>query len=120
MQFDAGALRRDRPAARLSFEARYHEITSFFALGGSRKTLRHQTIRWLPVLMLFTWAANASAFYNPQLQRWINRDPITEGGFDNLRNDFTEVVFYDQNAYSLVGNRPISLFDALGLYANQF
>jgi len=40
-------------------------------------------------------------FYDPNLQRWLNRDPIGEwGGF---------------NLYSYVGNSPIASFDPLGL-----
>jgi len=40
-------------------------------------------------------------FYDPNLQRWLNRDPIAEDGGLNL--------------YSFVANSPISTFDALGL-----
>jgi len=40
-------------------------------------------------------------FYDPGLQRWINRDPIGEAGGFNL--------------YRFADNNPISQFDALGL-----
>jgi RHS repeat-associated protein len=40
-------------------------------------------------------------FYDPNLQRWLNRDPIGEQGGINL--------------YRYVGNTPILYFDALGL-----
>lgn len=40
-------------------------------------------------------------FYDPNLQRWINRDPISEQGGNNL--------------YQFVGNEPISGADELGL-----
>jgi RHS repeat-associated protein len=39
-------------------------------------------------------------FYDPNLQRWINRDPIGEKGGLNL--------------YGIVGNNPITKIDALG------
>jgi len=42
-------------------------------------------------------------FYDPNLQRWINRDPIAERGGVNL--------------YEFVGNRPIYSVDKLGLAA---
>ena len=40
-------------------------------------------------------------FYDPNLQRWVNRDPVAEtGGF---------------NLYGFVGNNPLALNDPLGL-----
>jgi RHS repeat-associated protein len=40
-------------------------------------------------------------FYSPELQRWINRDPIAETGGINL--------------YGFVGNDPVNVIDAIGL-----
>lgn len=40
-------------------------------------------------------------FYDPYLQRWVNRDPIEESGGINV--------------YSFVGNRPLDGIDVLGL-----
>ena len=40
-------------------------------------------------------------FYEPNLQRWINRDPIEEEG--------------DLNLYTLVGSDPINRVDPVGL-----
>ena len=40
-------------------------------------------------------------FYDPNLQRWLNRDPVGEAGGINL--------------YGFVGNNPIALIDVLGL-----
>jgi hypothetical protein len=56
---------------------------------------------WLPLLLLFAALGDASAFYNPQLQRWINRDPLGEEGGMNL--------------YAFVGNNPIGFADYEGL-----
>src|SRR5439155_1338873 len=45
-------------------------------------------------------------FYDPNLQRWLNRDPIQEqGGF---------------NLYGFVGNSPLNRVDLLGLYLIVF
>jgi RHS repeat-associated protein len=41
-------------------------------------------------------------FYDPNLQRWINRDPIQEWGGINL--------------YAFVGNAPVNLVDSFGEY----
>jgi RHS repeat-associated protein len=41
-------------------------------------------------------------YYDPHLQRWVNRDPIEEHGALNL--------------YAVVGNNPNELADRLGLY----
>jgi RHS repeat-associated protein len=40
-------------------------------------------------------------FYDPPTQRWLNRDPVAESGGANL--------------YSIVGNHPLGIIDALGL-----
>lgn len=40
-------------------------------------------------------------FYAPGLQRWLNRDPISESGGNNL--------------YGFTGNDPVNLYDGLGL-----
>ena len=54
----------------------------------------------LALFILLTTAHLASAFYDPSLGRWINRDPIGEKGGKNLH------VF--------VGNAPVNNVDALG------
>ena len=45
-------------------------------------------------------------FYNPQMGRWINRDPLEEVDEENL--------------YAFVANNPINTVDLLGLYAIDF
>jgi hypothetical protein len=55
----------------------------------------------LPVLLLFLLSLQAaSAFYDPGLQRWINRDPIGESGGINL--------------YISESNDPMDRFDPFG------
>ena len=54
------------------------------------------------VLLVMLWTAQAAlAFYNPEIGRWINRDPIGETGSENLFLSFQ--------------NDPISRIDPLGL-----
>jgi hypothetical protein len=54
-----------------------------------------------PLLLLLVSSQNTSAWYDPGVQRWINRDPIGEIGAPNL--------------YCFVLNRPILSVDPLGL-----
>jgi len=66
------------------------------------KTLQSApSITWLPALLLFFLSFQAaSAFYDPGLQRWINRDPIGESGGINL--------------YISESNDPLDRFDPFG------
>lgn len=48
-------------------------------------------------------------YYNPNLGRWITRDPLSEMAFGGLYVDES------LNPYLFVGNSPISDFDAYGL-----
>ncbi len=54
------------------------------------------------IIIAFAFAAQiASAFYNPEIGRWANRDPIQEQGGVNL--------------HQFVWNSPVNWTDALGL-----
>jgi uncharacterized protein RhaS with RHS repeats len=53
------------------------------------------------VSLMFLGIQEASAYYDPGVQRWINRDPIGEEGGRNL--------------YGYVENRPVDWIDAFGL-----
>lgn len=55
---------------------------------------------------LFTTVQEATAWYSPSQQRWINRDPLEEGAGANL--------------YTFVENRPANLFDPAGLFADGY
>ena len=62
-------------------------------------------------------------FYDPNLQRWLNRDPLLERGFLQIRAlSFAKSMPYlrqtaDQNLYRFVLNDPIRRIDPLGLYS---
>src|SRR5579875_2460278 len=54
-------------------------------------------------------------FYDPNLQRWPNRDPLGDIGFRILMRRHG---FADQNLYSFNGNDPLDHIDAFGLYGS--
>jgi hypothetical protein len=60
-------------------------------------------------------------FYDPGPQRWLNRDPLLDPGFETLRTSQAvqsprpaEAV-YDANLFRMLNNSPLNLTDALGL-----
>jgi RHS repeat-associated protein len=52
-------------------------------------------------------------FYDPSLQRWINRDPLGEEGFERARG--STGGHFTGNLYLFVSNNGISKFDPQGL-----
>ena len=64
-------------------------------------------LTWLPHL--------ASAHYDPSLQRWINRDPIGEAGFEKLRGRVAAGSAAGANSYAYILNNPVNEVDPLGL-----
>jgi hypothetical protein len=71
-------------------------------------------------LFLFLSGAQiASAFYEPNLGRWINRDPISDVGFQSLRAGHARAAKPAKRdiseLYQFVGNSPVSEWDYLGL-----
>jgi hypothetical protein len=52
------------------------------------------------VLAMLIWADHAPAYYDPGVQRWINRDPIGESG--------------GLNKFGFVRNSPAGAFDVFG------
>jgi RHS repeat-associated protein len=54
-------------------------------------------------------------FYDPNLQRWLNRDPIEDLGFIILTGHVPVRGAVDPNVYLFVANKPVNAIDALGL-----
>jgi RHS repeat-associated protein len=54
-------------------------------------------------------------FYDPNLQRWPNRDPIGEAGFESIRQPVINQYSDGPNAYTFVLNDPVNEEDYLGL-----
>jgi hypothetical protein len=62
--------------------------------------------RWLAVIpLLLLLVESAHAFYNPEIGRWVNRDPLGEEGGVNL--------------YVFINNNPTTDMDAFGLLKAQ-
>jgi RHS repeat-associated protein len=55
--------------------------------------------------------------YGPNLQRWPNRDPMGEPGFEALRQKQARLAADGPNAYSFLHNQPTGKVDLLGLSA---
>jgi hypothetical protein len=75
-------------------------------------------------LMLFcgTWVmflAAANAYYDPGVQRWLNRDPFEDHGFQELLppGSARSRPFGDGNPQAFVENDPLDRLDAWGLEA---
>ena len=64
------------------------------------KTQMKPLLWFLTLLALLSAQRLASAYYDPGVQRWINRDPHGERGGINM--------------YGFVGNRPVSIVDVDG------
>src|SRR5438094_485943 len=54
-------------------------------------------------------------FYDPNLQRWINRDPVGEGGFETARRGWQSTAGGEPNLFLFVGNTPLNRIDSFGL-----
>jgi hypothetical protein len=84
-----------------------------------------KSISRLIVLAILLVVQSAPAFYDPNLGRWLSRDPIGEGGFQLIsrervpRSEFGFVVNGEAqespSAYRFVHNNPLSRVDPLGL-----
>ena len=52
-----------------------------------------------------------SFFDAPNLRRWLDRDPLGEGGFEALANGSVGQMGDGANYYAFVRNSPIDSFD---------
>lgn len=59
-------------------------------------------------------------FYAPQWQRWLNRDPLNELGFQAV-NEFTQPINFreEQNLYKFAQNNPFIKIDPVGLLSKE-
>jgi hypothetical protein len=74
----------------------------------------------LALLAYFSSLHTASAFYDPSTQRWINRDPVGELGFETLHgNNYYHLgmgeLSQGANIYQALHNSAVNNLDYLGL-----
>ena len=70
----------------------------------------------LVLLGLLFWAGTASAFYNPTVGKWLNREPINEPGFKVLTERYEPINWSEEkNLYGFIGNGPLNRYDLFGL-----
>jgi len=61
-------------------------------------------------------AQTASAFYAPNLQRWVNRDPVSDKGFFVASRPRYEMFRIKAKDYVFVANSPVDTIDPEGLW----
>jgi hypothetical protein len=72
------------------------------------------------ITALLCFVEAASAFYDPAVQRWLNRDPLAEPGFEHARRPGTRAVSEAgprEIPYVFVQNSPLNGIDPFGLIA---
>ena len=71
------------------------------------------------ILGLWGCAYPAAAYYDPGVQRWVNRDPFADYGFQELLSDnlSTWRRHDNGNLYTFADNAPSLYIDAFGLVA---
>lgn len=88
------------------------------------KTRTNAILVVFALLAYFTGLRTANAFYDPGTQRWLNRDPLREGGFEDIRNVFplemraflqSSEFYQGANLYYFIKNNTINSYDVWGL-----
>jgi hypothetical protein len=87
------------------------------------KTCTNASLRLLSVLALLSVAPQASAYYDPGVQRWINRDPLTDIAIPTSDSRSLFFVFGARaetwggaNIYEFVRNNSLIAVDADGRF----
>jgi RHS repeat-associated protein len=87
-------------------------------MNAMQKSLIH--IMLMPLFTLICHQT-ASAYYDPGVQRWINRDPLPERGFETrrFRGGLMALGLKADNEYACCRNNPINYGDPLGLEVDR-
>lgn len=88
------------------------------------QTFKKLQVIFAPLALLLISSPIASAWYDPGMQRWITRDPVSEAGFESAPLSpipaSRDLLIVEQgkeasNLFTFVGNSPTMARDALGL-----
>ena len=79
------------------------------------KPLKRKLASSLTLFILLSTTQLASAFYDPSLGRWINRDPVEEIAFQNQTRRHRSADYFRGNLYWCMVNNPINKLDSWGL-----
>jgi len=79
------------------------------------KPTRQKHVSSIALFILFATVQFASAFYDPSVGRWINRDPISEKGFKTLAERLSASSGREMNLHRFVENQPTGRIDSHGL-----
>jgi len=79
------------------------------------KSKKRGTVIVSALFAVLCLAQTASAFYAPNLQRWVNRDPVDEEGFEAKEYPRAARKSYMGVQYAFLRNMPISYVDGFGL-----
>jgi RHS repeat-associated protein len=103
-------------ALHLNTFANSSAITQTTNQRNSMKLTRSRPILWAAMLTLLASVQLTSAFYDPTVQRWINRDPVGEPGFTVLARSTAKTEGDGPNSYLFVNNEPVGRVDPRGLF----
>lgn len=81
------------------------------------KTSRNLILILLGFMAYFSGPRTANAYYDPGMQRWLSRDPISEIGFYRAVRPAYSRLNVRAKDYRFVLNDPIDWGDYRGLYA---
>src|SRR5580765_8908922 len=72
---------------------------------------------WMAVMVVTLLGSlqTARAYYDPGVQRWLNRDPINDRGFQASSHNVINVTHEEENLYCFVKNNAVDGVDYLGL-----
>jgi hypothetical protein len=69
-----------------------------------------QHVRWTPAVIILAMSVQpAAAFYDPSIQRWINRDPIGETGGANISVVAGNNVICNVDPWGKASKKPIRI-----------
>jgi hypothetical protein len=79
------------------------------------RTRQHRIMMALLVMSMFVWLPIIRAFYAPEAQRWLTRDPADDWGSIVNYSQNVRDSDIDLNLYRFVGNAPSVCVDEFGL-----